>query len=92
MSHAICKKVLYSGRVQGVGFRYKANRIAMMYVVVGYVKNLANGQVEMLVEGEESEVNKVLSRVADQMALNIEHITITDQELTGRTQFEILFS
>lgn len=91
MAHVICKKVLYSGRVQGVGFRYKANRIAIRYAVGGYVKNLADGQVELVIEGDESEVNKVITGIADQMALNIESVKMTDLEPTGTAQFEIKF-
>ena len=41
------KRILYSGRVQGVGFRYSTKQIASGYDVVGTVKNLPDGRVEL---------------------------------------------
>lgn len=42
-------QIFYSGRVQGVGFRYTVKRIAMGYEVTGWIRNLADGRVEMQV-------------------------------------------
>ena len=47
MSNA--KKIIYSGRVQGVGFRYSAKQIASGFDVTGWIKNLDDGTVEMQV-------------------------------------------
>ena len=49
-------QVLFSGRVQGVGFRYTVKQTALGYEVTGWVKNLADGRVELLVEGERREL------------------------------------
>lgn len=49
-------KVLYSGNVQGVGFRFQTKQIATGYDVTGYVQNLSNGQVELVIEGEQLEL------------------------------------
>lgn len=49
------KQVIYSGRVQGVGFRYSTKQIASGYEVVGTVKNLPDGRVEMQVMSQESD-------------------------------------
>ncbi len=49
------KQVIYIGHVQGVGFRYTVKRIASGYDVVGWVKNLANGHVEMQVKADDGE-------------------------------------
>ena len=43
----------FSGTVQGVGFRYTAERLARRYPLTGYVRNLPDGRVELLAEGEE---------------------------------------
>ena len=48
--------VLYSGRVQGVGFRYTAKSVANGYEVTGTIKNLPDGRVELLAEGERAEL------------------------------------
>ena len=46
------RRVIYEGRVQGVGFRMTARRLASGFPVSGYVRNLADGRVELVVEGE----------------------------------------
>jgi acylphosphatase len=56
-------QVIYSGKVQGVGFRWKVLQIAKKYAVSGYVQNLNNGKVELLVEGKDSQVGKMVEEV-----------------------------
>lgn len=63
--------VYYGGQVQGVGFRYTTQNIARRHDVRGYVKNLADGRVHLVVEGESNEVEVFLSEVADKMANHI---------------------
>ncbi len=57
-------QVYYSGRVQGVGFRYSVKRIAAGYEVVGWVRNLPDGRVELQVDGEKTEVDAFLAEIA----------------------------
>ena len=49
--------VFYSGRVQGVGFRYTVRSITPGYEVTGTVRNLDDGRVELIVEGEREELD-----------------------------------
>ena len=56
-------KVYYSGRVQGVGFRYAVKFVATGYEVVGLVKNLDDGRVELVAEGEKLELESFLEGV-----------------------------
>lgn len=49
------KQVFYSGRVQGVGFRYAVKRIASGFEVTGWVRNLPDGRVELQAMSEEAE-------------------------------------
>jgi len=51
----IARQVIYSGRVQGVGFRFTTRQIASGYEVTGWVKNLPDGRVEMQVMAAEAE-------------------------------------
>lgn len=52
-----------SGRVQGVGFRYFVKRHADSAAVTGYAKNLTDGRVEFLLQGEKSAVLSVLDKI-----------------------------
>ena len=50
-------QVLYSGRVQGVGFRYTVQRVAIGFDVTGMVRNLPDGRVELVAEGTGDELD-----------------------------------
>jgi acylphosphatase len=49
-------QVFYSGKVQGVGFRYQVKRLAAGFEVTGIVRNLADGRVELIAEGQKDEL------------------------------------
>ena len=49
-------RIFYSGRVQGVGFRYTAKTVAAGFEVTGGVRNLPDGRVELVAEGERAEL------------------------------------
>jgi acylphosphatase len=57
--------ILYSGRVQGVGFRYTTKSVAMGFEVTGAVRNLPDGRVELTVEGERAELEAFQEAVRD---------------------------
>jgi acylphosphatase len=61
------RRVLYSGRVQGVGFRFTAQRLAQDFAVTGYVRNLPNGMVELVAEGGLATVVAFLTAVRSEM-------------------------
>jgi len=48
--------ICYSGRVQGVGFRYTARMVALGFEITGTVRNLSDGRVELVAEGERAEL------------------------------------
>jgi acylphosphatase len=54
---------IVEGKVQGVGFRYFIKRHAGTHKVLGYAKNLANGTVEFLLQGEEKSVKAVVAEI-----------------------------
>jgi acylphosphatase len=83
------KRVLYSGHVQGVGFRYTAQSLAAGYPVAGYVRNLPSGDVELVAEGEASAVEAFLAAVAQRMAGYISETTVQDAAATGQRGFRI---
>lgn len=55
--------ILISGRVQGVGFRFFTRRLALGLGITGHVKNLANGKVEAVAEGNESEMEEFAAKL-----------------------------
>ena len=54
------KHILFSGRVQGVGFRFTASSLAMPMGLTGWVKNCYDGDVEMEVQGEEEAIDRMI--------------------------------
>ncbi len=64
----ICRRVIYRGQVQGVGFRWTVQRIAGHHRVAGYVRNQADGSVELMALGEAAEVGALLADVQQRMA------------------------
>jgi acylphosphatase len=60
----ISLQVFYEGHVQGVGFRFSVRHIAKGFDVTGWVRNLADGRVELQVSGDEKEVRAFLDEVA----------------------------
>lgn len=85
----IAKLVHYSGRVQGVGFRYTTVSISRGYQVTGYVRNLPDGQVELWAEGEATEVDRFLDAVNNKMAENIHRWHVSEQVPRGADAFII---
>ena len=61
------KRICVSGVVQGVGFRFIACRLAGGFDVTGYVRNLPDGRVRCVVEGQAAEVDAFLAELASQM-------------------------
>jgi acylphosphatase len=57
--------VLYSGRVQGVGFRYTVKQVAAGYEVMGTVRNLPDGRVELVAEGARDELEAFRQGIRD---------------------------
>jgi len=67
----IAKRVIFTGRVQNVGFRYTVKDLARSFDVRGWVKNLADGTVELQVTGEPAEVNSFIREIAEES--NVAH-------------------
>ncbi|MFB4169154.1 acylphosphatase [Virgibacillus sp. JSM 102003] len=70
--------VTVSGRVQGVGFRYTTQQIAIKYNLTGWVQNQPDGTVELEVEGNKSSVDTFLKALEDS---NNQFIRIDDMNV-----------
>lgn len=77
------RQVIYTGMVQGVGFRYTALQVARRFTVTGFVRNLPNGTVELVVEGSAEEADRYLRALAESMAGHIEEARIENRDATG---------
>ena len=55
----------YSGSVQGIGFRYTAERLANSMNLKGWAKNLPDGRVEIVCDGKESDIEAFLQKISD---------------------------
>lgn len=67
--------------MQGVGFRYTAASAARACRVNGYVRNCADGTVELLAEGPIDNVDQLLGRICESFSGNIERRTVEELEL-----------
>jgi acylphosphatase len=65
---AMAKVVYYSGTVQGVGFRATAAMIARFHAISGWVRNIADGRVELMVDGTAEAVEAFLADVRNRMS------------------------
>ena len=70
----IRKRFIYSGHVQGVGFRWRAKKAAEMYGVTGWVRNDWNGSVTMEVQGSEEQIDQVTVAIRRGMYIRIDTI------------------
>lgn len=85
-------RVFYSGRVQGVGFRYTVEDIANQQKVSGWVKNLDDARVEVVAEAEESILNDFLQQVNQHFSRYIEDVSTEWQPASGEfSGFKIVF-
>lgn len=88
----IRRTVHYSGRVQGVGFRFTAHSLAGKFPVCGYVKNLPDGRVEAVVDGEREVIERFLADVHQEMSGHIRGMTAHDSPATGQfAGFEVRY-
>ena len=85
-------QAVYSGRVQGVGFRFTAERFARDFSIAGSVKNLPDGKVKIVAEGQEKDLRSFLARINEYFERNINDIDLSWQEPTSEfSGFEVTF-
>lgn len=85
-------RIFYSGHVQGVGFRFSARMLACGFDMTGTVSNLPDGRVELVVEGERTELEEFRKAVQDsELAHFIRQEDVRWSEATGEFRgFEIV--
>jgi acylphosphatase len=81
------RRVLYEGRVQGVGFRMTARRLASSHPISGSVRNLPDGRVELVVEGDSADLTAYLDAIRREFGSMIRDITV-ETETPGTEALE----
>jgi acylphosphatase len=85
-------RVYYTGRVQGIGFRYSAEEIARQLRVSGWVKNLPDGRVEVVAEAEEGVLKDFLAQIDERFSAYIRDADTSWEAATGKfKEFGIKF-
>jgi acylphosphatase len=80
----------YTGRVQGVGFRATCRAIASDHEVAGTVRNLPDGRVELIAQGEADQVNAYRAAVRDRLGMFIHDENARDVAVGELTGFRIV--
>lgn len=80
------KHITLEGRVQGVGMRWTVDKIAHKFEVTGYVRNLYNGFVEIVAQGDEQEIEIFLDYIKQNAPGRITKCIVTD--LTSSAEYE----
>jgi acylphosphatase len=86
---SVRKRLLYSGRVQGVGFRATARALSSRFPVAGYVRNLPSGEVELVAEGEPDAVANFLAAVRSAFQFDITGVSEQDEPPSGLKGFTV---
>lgn len=81
----IRRLIRFSGRVQGVGFRYTTCQLARRYDVAGHVMNLPDGRVECVVEAEPDEMDRFLASLRSEFAGHISREEMQDLPSSGQS-------
>ncbi|MFI5912340.1 acylphosphatase [Dactylosporangium sp. NPDC051541] len=86
----IRKRMLISGRVQGVYYRDTCRQVARAHGVAGWVRNLPDGRVEAVFEGDEGPVAALLTWCGDgPPEANVTGVEARDESVEGLNSFEI---
>jgi acylphosphatase len=88
------RRVLYDGRVQGVGFRFTAARLASRFGVSGWVRNLPNGRVELEAQGEPGPLGGFLDAIRGELGPKIhraDEANLTADPDESPAEFEIRY-
>jgi len=84
------RNIIFSGNVQGVGFRYSTHAIAANYQIEGYVRNQTDGRVQVQVEGSPAELDRFQTDMADRLSRHIRSVHTDRLPATGEfARFEI---
>ena len=74
----IRKRITFTGRVQGVGFRWRAEKAAALFRCTGWCRNEWDGSVTMEIQGREEDIDQVILRIEEGRYVRIENMRVRD--------------
>ncbi len=88
----VARRIIFIGRVQGVGFRFTAHRTANRHQLTGFVRNLRDGSVEMLAQGNGEDIDACIRDIDDYLSGHISQTKVVEVPPDpGYTEFKITF-
>jgi acylphosphatase len=88
----VARHIIFIGRVQGVGFRFTAHRMAGRHQLTGFVRNLRDGTVEMLAQGNSEDIDDCIRDIDDYLSGHIRQTKIVEVPPDPSfTEFKITF-
>lgn len=88
----VARLIIFVGRVQGVGFRFTAHRMANRHQLTGFVRNLPDGNVEMLAQGQLEDIDDCIRDIKEDLTGYVRETKIDDVPPDPRhTDFKITF-
>lgn len=85
------KHIIFSGRVQGVGFRYTSCYLARSLGLTGWVRNLCDGNVEMEVQGAQASIDQLTQRLAQGSLIHIDRMETEGVPVIRESSFRELY-
>ena len=83
------KRIIFYGRVQGVGFRYRARDIADSLGITGWVRNCYDGSVEMEAQGTEAGIDRMIVELKNQRFIEIDDVDMKEINLEHENSFSV---
>jgi len=88
----IARHIIFTGHVQGVGFRFTAHRMANNHQLAGFVRNLPDGSVEMVAQGAAQDIDDCVADIKESFPGYIQEVIVNDVPPDPRhTSFRITF-
>jgi acylphosphatase len=80
---------IFEGRIQGVGFRYTVEKMANILILIGYVKNLSNGTVEVVAAGPKKQLDLLLHQIHSYFDVQDQSISFSEKITLKQKKFII---
>jgi acylphosphatase len=88
----VARHIIFTGHVQGVGFRFTAHRMAHRHGLTGFVRNLMDGTVEMLAQGSAEDIDRCIEDIKESFGGYVKEAVINDVPADSKhTDFKITF-